>query len=127
MKNILDDVAEFHLACGVPISGTLAIPSLDIVDMRIRLIEEEVNAELIPALKNGDLVGIADGIADAIYVLAGAALAYGIPLEAVWDTVQRANMAKVDPVTGQVRRREDGKILKPEGWKPPDIAGVLSL
>jgi predicted HAD superfamily Cof-like phosphohydrolase len=38
-----------------------------------------------------------------------------------WDEVLRSNMAKVDPLSGKVRRREDGKILKPEGWKPPNL------
>lgn len=51
-----------------------------------------------------------------IYVLVGAALAFGIPLDRVWSEVQRANMAKLGGA-----RRADGKILKPEGWQPPRI------
>ena len=39
--------------------------------------------------------------------------------EAAWQEVMRTNMAKVDPVTGKVRKREDGKVLKPDGWQPP--------
>jgi predicted HAD superfamily Cof-like phosphohydrolase len=73
------------------------------------------------------LPDIADAIADSIYVLVGTALEYGIPLDRVWAAVRAANMAKVDPVTGLVRKRADGKILKPDGWQPPDIAGVLSI
>jgi predicted HAD superfamily Cof-like phosphohydrolase len=71
------------------------------------------------------LPDIADAIADSIYVLVGTALEYGIPLDRVWNAVQAANMAEVDPVTGLVRKRTDGKILKPDGWLPPDIAGIL--
>jgi predicted HAD superfamily Cof-like phosphohydrolase len=74
----------------------------------------------------GDLVGIADGIADSVYVLVGTALEYGIPLDRVWGAVHSANMAKVDPVTGKVRKRFDGKVLKPDGWKRPDIAAILA-
>jgi len=70
---------------------------------------------------------LSDGLADLIYVCVGCALEYGIPLDRVGDEVQRSNMAKVDPLTGAVRRRLDGKILKPEGWTPPDIAGVMGL
>lgn len=127
MKNLLRDVGAFHIACGVPILGTPMAPTLDRMELRFKLISEEVNDELLPALVNGDLVEAADAMADAIYVIVGTALEYGIPLHRVWDAVQAANMAKVDPTTGLVRRREDGKILKPEGWTAPDIAAVLGL
>ena len=43
-----------------------------------------------------------------------------------WQEVVKTNMAKVDPETGKVRRRTDGKILKPEGWKPPDMTKFVS-
>jgi predicted HAD superfamily Cof-like phosphohydrolase len=82
---------------------------------------------------------IADGIADLIYVAVGAALAYGIPLERVWAEVQRSNMAKFHRCsacdgagcdacagTGFVAVKDaGGKVQKPPGWTPPDIAGVL--
>jgi len=127
MKSLLDDVGAFHKACGVPAYyGTPWSPTADRVMLRISLIDEEVNRELFPAMKRGDIVGVADALADAIYVIVGTALEYGIPLDRVWDAVQRSNMAKVDPDTGKVRKREDGKILKPEGWVGPDIAAVIS-
>jgi len=65
---------------------------------------------------------LAKELVDVIYVFIGTALRYGIPLDAVWDEVQRSNMAKV---SGDVRRRDDGKILKPEGWTPPDILSIV--
>jgi hypothetical protein len=43
-----------------------------------------------------------------------------------WDEVLRSNRAKIDPLTGAVRKREDGKILKPAGWTAPDIARVIA-
>jgi predicted HAD superfamily Cof-like phosphohydrolase len=46
----------------------------------------------------------------------------GYDVAGAWDEVLKSNMAKVDPVTRKVKRREDGKILKPEGWKPPDLS-----
>jgi predicted HAD superfamily Cof-like phosphohydrolase len=49
----------------------------------------------------------------------------GYNVAGAWDEVVRTNMAKVDPVTGKVRRREDGKILKPEGWHPPDMSKFI--
>lgn len=53
------------------------------------------------------------------------AAALGIPFDAVWDAVHTANMAKVWP-DGTVHYREDGKVLKPPNWSPPDIAAVLA-
>lgn len=125
MKTLLDDVRAFHVACDIPIVGRPSNPPVDRIVLRRKLIDEEVNRELLPAIDRGDLVAIADGMADAIYVIAGAALEYGIPLDRVWAAVQATNMAKADPVTGKVHRRSDGKVLKPPGWVPPDIAGAL--
>lgn len=122
MKTAIADVTAFHNACDVPILAAPSIPNADRVRLRIKLIVEEVNAELVPAMLDGDLIEIADAIGDSIYVLIGAALEYGIPLDRIWNAIQTANMAKVDPVTGKVvRRKSDDKILKPEGWQPPDI------
>ncbi len=92
----------------------------------MELIREEVNRELLPAMEANDLPEIADAMADAIYVIVGAAIEYGIPLDRVWAAVQNANMAKVDPITGKVRKRADGKVLKPDGWTAPDIVAVLA-
>jgi predicted HAD superfamily Cof-like phosphohydrolase len=51
----------------------------------------------------------------------------GIPVFEAWKEIHRSNMAKVDPVTGRVLKREDGKVLKPEGWTRPNVAGVIEL
>lgn len=126
MYNAVKQVAAFHLACGVPHLDRPAVPSPERIALRRSLINEEVNNELFPAMMENDLVGVADALADSIYVLIGTALEYGIPLGHVWVAVQNANMAKVDPKTGLVNKRADGKVLKPEGWTPPNIAGVLA-
>jgi len=119
------DIAEFHKAVGavtqprpVPIVG-------DLLAMRKRIMNEEFNEEFMPALDQGDLVGIADGGIDSIVTIIGTMLACGIDPRPHWDEVQRTNMAKRDPATGEVKRREDGKILKPDGWTPPDLASIL--
>ena len=126
MEKLIKDVSAFHNACGVPVADRLGNLTADRLLLRKRLIDEEVNKELLPAMDAGDLVAIADGMADAIYVIVGAALEYGVPLDLIWDAVQKANMAKVDPVTGKVTKREDDKVLKPAGWAPPDIASILA-
>lgn len=124
MRNLLQDVAAFHAACDVPVLHEPTIPPAARVDLRVALIAEEAT-ELTEAMKAGDMLEIADGMADLIYVTVGAALEFGIPLDRVWAVVQQANMAKVDPTTGKVRKRDDGKVLKPEGWQPPDIAAAI--
>lgn len=122
MKKLLDDVAAFHKACDVPILEKPTIPDLTRRELRISLINEECNKELIPAIdKANDIAEVADALADLIYVIVGTALEFGIPLDRVWNAVQAANMAKVDPITGKVKKREDGKVLKPLGWVAPDI------
>ena len=79
--------------------------------------------EYIAAENEDDIVEIADALADIIYIACGTAVSYGIPLDKVFEEVHRSNMAKL--VDGKVLRRADGKVQKPEGWTPPDIAGVL--
>ena len=122
MQNkMLDDVCDFHVKFGVPVKPSPGFPDDTRIALRSNLVVEEIR-ELLEAIGNDDIVGTADGIADAIYVLIGMAMEFGIPLELVWNEVHRSNMTKVG---GAIR--EDGKILKPEGWEPPDIASCLGL
>lgn len=138
MKSI-DQVREFHAAMGQPIGDTSA-PEFQRVRLRLELIAEEL-VELclatgVPTIEvmadamrkmgrrpveRPSLVAAADALADLRYVTEGAAIEWGIPLDAVTDEVHASNMRKVGaPV------RSDGKILKPTGWTPPDVAGVLA-
>lgn len=124
MLKILQDVRAFHEACDVPVATSVGFPSRERVELRQRLLREEY-LEWLQAVSERDMVEVADALADMVYIIAGTALEFGIPLDRVWDEVQRSNMAKVDPVSGRVNRREDGKILKPEGWTGPRIGEVL--
>lgn len=91
--------------------------------LAISLIKEECK-ELITAIENDDLCEIADGGCDLIWVVLECLLRHGIDPEPCWEEVARTNLAKL--VDGKIIRREgDGKILKPEGWKPPNMMGVL--
>lgn len=119
MRTLVRDVGRFHVATDTPIQSTPAIPSEDRKRLRIDLVTEEVVKELLPAMEADDIEKIADAMIDSIYVIVGAALEYGIPLDLIWPIVQSANMAKV---TSTVAKRADGKVLKPEGWVPPDAA-----
>ncbi len=115
-----DDVREFMAGIGQAEPTAPAEPNIGVRGMRMTLIDEEMD-ELIMAYRKGDLVAIADALADLVYVLVGMAVAYGIPFQKVWDTVHESNMAKV----GMAEFREDGKYLKPDHWEPPDLRKVL--
>ena len=113
------DVKDFHEAMDLYIGYIPSIPSADEKKLRQSLHQEEFD-ELKIAMHLDDMVGIADGLADLIYVLNGTAVSYGIDLRPIWDLVQESNMKKLE---GPIRL--DGKRLKPEGWLPPDIKGEI--
>ena len=119
-------VAEFHRAFNLPIRQ---LPSADIdhalARLRVALLEEEVG-EFVAASERGDVVGIADALADIVYVAYGTALTYGIDLDAVLHEVHRSNMSKLGS-DGKPLIRDDGKVLKSGLYFPPDIESVLQL
>ena len=116
------DVKNFQTAFGQLVGEKPELPNPAERCLRIRLLEEEFE-EYLTGEGNDDIVEIADALADLIYIACGTAVAYGIPLDDVFEEVHASNMAKL--VDGKPIYREDGKVLKPEGWKPPDIEGVL--
>lgn len=67
-----------------------------------------------------------DAVCDLIWVLSGYAYSMGYRPDAAFAEVARSNMDKIDPETGAVKRREDGKILKPDGWRGPMLAPYIS-
>jgi predicted HAD superfamily Cof-like phosphohydrolase len=95
-------------------------PSKENVILYYNLIVEEYK-EFVDAVVEDEEVEKLDACMDMIWVILGFCHMKGYDISGAWDEVVKTNMAKVDPVTGKVRRREDGKILKPEGWKPPDM------
>ena|SRR5689334_25423988 len=116
-------VEEFHKAFKLPISEKLKLPDPNERHLRRALLLEEVN-EYIEGEINNSLIDIADGLADMVYIICGTALAYGIPLEDVFNEVHRSNMTKLD-TDGNPIFREDGKILKGPNYEPPNIGKVL--
>lgn len=114
------DVKQFQQKFGFTVADKPVVQCTFCREFRERLIREEIK-ELFFALSDGDLTEIADGIADAIYVLLGTAVSYGINLQPIWDEVHHSNMEKVEGP-----ERGDGtKPLKPYGWNPPSIAELI--
>lgn len=117
-------VKEFHRVMGMNDNEKPARVDPETAGLRIAVIAEEFN-EFIEAVAMEDLVEVADALGDLIYVVYGAANAYGIDLEPVFNEIHDSNMKKVDPKTGKVRYREDGKVLKPEGWQKPRLISII--
>ena len=88
------------------------------------LIKEEVE-ELYVAVENNDKVEQLDALIDILVVTIGAIHSIGANAEGAWQEVLKTNLAKIDSGTGKVIKREDGKVLKPEGWKPPILCPYL--
>lgn len=125
LSRISAQVREFHHSFGLPVR---AVPTGSVGDrqaaLRQSLIAEEVG-ELADAVTAHDLVAIADALADIVYVAYGTAHTYGIDLDRVLDEVHSSNMSKLG-ADGRPVYREDGKVLKGPGFRPPDIAAVLA-
>ena len=88
--------------------------------MYVNLISEEAG-ELGAALAKADDVEVLDALIDILVVTIGALHSFGADAEGAWREVMNTNFAKIDHETGKVRKREDGKILKPLGWTPPEL------
>jgi len=92
----LNLVAEFHRTFKHPIAASPQIPSAERSQLRISLLEEELK-ELEEAVKNNDIIEVADALCDIQYVLSGAVLEFGLgdKFNALFEEVQRSNMSKV--------------------------------
>jgi predicted HAD superfamily Cof-like phosphohydrolase len=122
MVDMVSAVKEFQQAFGQRVGDHPFLPNANERELRMRLMKEEYK-EYKKAEKANDLVNLASELADIIYIACGTAVSYGIPLNEVFEEVHKANMSKL--IDGKVIRREDGKIQKPEGWKPADIESIL--
>jgi predicted HAD superfamily Cof-like phosphohydrolase len=120
MSDIFSDQRKFMRASG----QTTDTYNEDQFRMYCDLVREEVE-ELIAAQTAGDEVEQLDALIDIMVVTAGALHSLGVDAEGAWKEVMRSNFAKVDPRTGKVTRREDGKVLKPAGWEPPRLKSFL--
>lgn len=116
MTNPFRDQEKFMRACDQTVEGF----NEQQFEMYKNLIEEEFN-ELVTAESNKDRVEQLDALIDILVVTIGAIHSMGADAEGAWKEVMRTNFAKIDKDTGKVRKREDGKVLKPVGWTPPDL------
>lgn len=79
----------------------------------------------LPKDEDEQIAAEQDALVDLVYVTMNGAAKTGVDFDAVFNLVHDANMKKVNPATGKVLRRQDGKVVKPEGWTPPDIISEI--
>lgn len=119
-------VRTFQQSCGQPVAFRPTVEdNHEQAFLYAELVREEAQ-ELAEAFREKDIVGVADGCADLIWVVFGLCNAMGIDMEPVWEEVRASNMSKISQ-DGKVIRREDGKILKPDSYFKPDIKKALGL
>ena len=124
MNPIVKSLLEFNNAFEIPKMDSPGLSNGELIELRIKLLKEEVE-EYAEAARAGDLVEVLDALADIGYILAGTIINHGMQhiYDDAFNEVHRSNMAKL--VDGKVLRREDGKVMKPEGWQPPNLAQFL--
>jgi len=114
----VEALREFHRKYGHCVSEKPTTVSQAVRNLRIRLIDEEAG-ETIEALQDANLVEIADGLADLLYVVFGTAVSYGIPIDEVFKEVHRSNMTKT------LDKDNGGKTMKGPDWESPKIREII--
>lgn len=151
-NDYLGMVGDFHLLFNAPILPTPQIPSTERCNLRINLMQEELD-EIKEAIDNNDLVEVADGLCDLMYVLCGTIHEFGLgdKFNELFNEVQRSNMSKAcenelvaqatvehyrqkdgtesdyKEVNGKyiVYRNEDNKVLKNINYIAADLAPII--
>jgi predicted HAD superfamily Cof-like phosphohydrolase len=127
--NPFRDQEKFMKACDQSVTGDEKQ-----FDMYLDLIREEYKELLVAQglddnhkrVGEVDPVETVDALIDILVVTIGALHSMGADAEGAWKEVMRTNFAKIDKETGKVRKREDGKVLKPVGWTPPELAPFIT-
>ena len=114
-----EKVKEFMDIFGQEIKNKAEFPNEKIIDLRKKLIEEEFQ-ELKDAIKDNDIVEVADALTDILVVTYGAGVAFGIDLDKCFEEVHRSNMSKLSQ-EGKPIYNEFGKVMKGPNYSPPDL------
>ena len=114
-----DRVKEFMITFGQEVKNKAEFPNDKIINLRKKLIEEEFQ-ELKDAIKDNDIVEVADALTDILVVTYGAGVAFGIDLDKCFQEVHRSNMSKLSQ-EGKPIYNEFGKVMKGPNYSPPDL------
>ena len=120
MTNPFRDQEKFMRACDQKVNAY----AISQYKMYLDLIQEE-HAELKQAIEDDNLTEQLDALVDILVVTIGAIHSAGFDGEGAWKEVMSTNFAKIDSLTGKVRKREDGKVLKPANWRAPNLTPYI--
>ena len=118
-------VKAFMNTYGQEVKEKAEFPENKIVRLRIDLIQEELN-ELKEAIKNKDIVEVADALTDILYVTYGAGHSFGVNLDQCFDEVQRSNMSKLGE-DGNPIYNDSGKVMKGPNYFAPNLKKIVNL
>ncbi|SVD93911.1 uncharacterized protein METZ01_LOCUS446765 [marine metagenome] len=118
-----NDVKTFMETYDQEVKTKSEFPDKKIVKLRLDLIKEELD-ELTNAIKNNDIVEVADALTDILYVTYGAGHSFGIDLDKCFKEVQRSNMSKLDE-DGKPIFNENGKVMKGPNYFKPNLKQFL--
>jgi predicted HAD superfamily Cof-like phosphohydrolase len=118
MTNPFADQAKFMTACDQSVG--------EINSQQFGLYKNLIAEEFTELQEAKSQIDQLDALIDILVVTIGAIHSMGANGEGAWNEVMRTNFAKIDKETGKVRKREDGKVLKPEGWTPPNLGRFLN-
>ena len=117
-------VGTFMKTFGQEVKTKPSFSSEKINKLRLDLIREELD-ELTEAMKNKDLLEVADALTDILYVTYGAGHAFGINLDKCFDEVQNSNMSKLDE-NGKAIYNDSGKVMKGPNYFKPDLSKFIN-
>jgi predicted HAD superfamily Cof-like phosphohydrolase len=125
MKKQLNQLNQFQIAYNSTRNTKPTLISTDDYNLRYKLGKEELD-EYLEACNNGDIIEVADALADQLYILLGTMVSHGMGdvIEDIFDEVHRSNMSKLG-LDGKPLYREDGKVLKGPNYSPPNVSKYL--
>lgn len=117
MTNPFHDQERFMRACDQTVG--------EVNSRQFALYKKLIEEEFFELQESKTQLDQLDALIDILVVTIGAIHSMGADAEGAWREVMRSNLTKIDPDTGKVNKREDGKVLKPDGWTPPDLKPYL--
>ena len=118
-----EKVGLFMSTFGQEVKKKSELSSEKINSLRISLIREELD-ELTKAMKENNIIEVADALTDILYVTYGAGHAFGLDLDRCFDEVQKSNMSKLGK-DGKPIFNESGKVMKGPDYFKPDLSKFI--
>jgi len=125
MSKLVGDVVDFFKKFDIMYNDKPRLLPKDLYEFRKTFLFEELN-EYIESCEKGDLEGALDALVDLVYVAIGTAIFHGFDFDRAWDIVHATNMTKVKAKSEtESKRNSIYDIVKPEGWKKPDLSSLI--